>query len=150
MATAPNTFRNLAGGEGSLTDGVGSTPNTVAPNNWQTIPIGTYNGYIRNGGCPPATGCPVPPAPQRGTGAKRLDLSMVNPAVGGQNTDMSRRPPATELATSTLFAERMFGQVSVRILLSDTPGDITGLPTVTATAPVHLGDEVVGSPTTGR
>jgi hypothetical protein len=144
MATAPNTFRNLLAAEGSLVDGIGSAPNTVAPNNWQTISIGTYNGYIRNGGCPPPGGCPVPPAAQRGTGAKRLDLSMVNPVIGGQNTDMSRRPPATELASSPLFAERMFGQVSVRILLSDTAADITGLPTVTATAPVHLGDEVAG------
>ena len=132
MATAPNTYRTLLRTEGSADGGTPSIVNT----NWPTISIGTYNGYMRNGGCPPVTGCSVP---ARGTGAKALNLALIT--VGGKNTDLSRRPPSTELASSVLFGERDFGKVSLRILMSDLPGDITGLPTVTANAPVHLGDE---------
>src|SRR5262252_1797107 len=134
-ATAPSTYRAIAIDEGSLTDGVGSAAN----NNWPTISLTTYNGYMRNGGCPPVTGCSKPP---RGTGAKRLDLPLVT--VGGSNPDLVRRPPAGEDVTNpVLFGERLFGKVSLRILLSDTPGDITSLPTVTAVPPVQLGDEGV-------
>jgi hypothetical protein len=134
-ATAPSTYRAIAINEGSLTDGVGSPPNP----NWPTISLTTYNGYLRNGGCPPATGCATPP---RGTGAKRLDLPLIT--VGGSNPDLVRRPPAGEDVTNpVLFGERLFGKTSLRILLSDTPGDITGLPTVTAAPPVQLGDEGV-------
>ena len=133
MAKASNSFRNMAITDGSLTGGVGSSANT----NWPTISLSTYNGYIRNGGCPPATGCAVP---ARGTGAKALNLALVT--VGGTNTDLTRRPPSNELVTNpVLFGERMFGKTSVRILLSDTAAEITSLPTVTATAPVRLGDE---------
>jgi len=138
-ATAPNTYRAVQPAEGSLTDGVGSAPN----NNWSNISLTTYNGYIRNGGCPPGAGCPVPP---RGTGAKRLDLALV--AVGGSNPDLVRRPPqAEDVNNPVLFGERMYSKVSVRILLSDTAADITNLPTVTATAPVRLGDEIAGGTT---
>jgi hypothetical protein len=132
-ATAPNTFRTLLATEGSLTDDVGSSPNS----NWATVSLSTYNGYLRNGGCPPVGGCATPP---RGTGAKRLELPLIT--VGGTNPDMVRRAPANEnVDNALLFGERMFGKVSLRILLSDTPGDITSLPTVTATAPVRLGDD---------
>ena len=133
MATAPNTFRNYLETEGSLTGGIGSSVNT----NWPTISIGTYNGYMRNGGCPTPITCSVPP---RGTGAKSLNLALIT--VGGANTDLSRRPPVNEDITApVLFEERDFAKVSLRILLSDLPADITTLPTVTATAPVRLGDE---------
>jgi hypothetical protein len=140
-ATAPNTYRPVLPAEGSLTDGVGSAPN----GNWSNISLTTYNGYIRNGGCPPPVGvpCPVPP---RGTGAKRLELALV--AVGGTNPDLVRRPPqAEDVNNAVLFGERMYSKVSVRILLSDTAADITNLPTVTATAPVRLGDEIAGGTT---
>ena len=132
MATAPNTYRTFLSTEGSAD---GATPSIVNPA-WPNISIGTYNGYMRNGGCPPVTGCSTPP---RGTGAKPLNLAVIT--VGGKNTDLVRRPPATESASSVLFKERDFGEVSVRILLSDLPGDITSLPTVTSTTPVRLGDE---------
>ena len=133
MATAPNAYRNLLITEGSLNDGVGSSVNT----NWPTISLSTYNGYIRNGGCPPVTGCSTPP---RGTGAKPLNLPLIT--VGGSNPDLSKRPPANENSTNpVLFGERLFGKVSLRILLSDKATDITSLPTVTSTAPVRLGDE---------
>ena len=132
-ATAPNTFRDIALTEGSLVDGAGSAVNT----NWPTISLTTYNGNLRNGGCPPVIGCSTP---DRGTGAKRLDLPLIT--VGGTNPDMARRPPpAEDVNNGVLFGERLFGKVSLRILLSDTPGDITNLPTVTSTTPVRLGDE---------
>ncbi len=135
-ATAPNTFRAIQPNEGSLIDGVGSNPNP----NWPNISLSTYNGYLRNGGCPPGVGCANPP---RGTGAKLLQLPLVT--VGGTNTDLVRRPPPGEdVNNSVLFGERMYGKVSLRILLSDTAADIMNLPTVTATAPVRLGDEVAG------
>jgi hypothetical protein len=140
-ATAPNTYRAVLPAEGSLIDGVGSAPN----GNWSNISLTTYNGYIRNGGCPPPLGvpCPVPP---RGTGAKRLELALV--AVGGSNPDLVRRPPqAEDVNNAVLFGERMYSKVSVRILLSDTAADISNLPTVTATAPVRLGDEIAGGTT---
>ena len=138
MATAPNTYRTLLSTEGSADGGTPSVVNTA----WPTISIGTYNGYMRNGGCPPVTGCSTP---ARGTGAKPLNLALIT--VGGKNTDLVRRPPATELASSVLFKERDFGEVSVRILMSDLPADITSLATVTAGAPVRLGDE--GGPGAG-
>jgi len=138
-ATAPNTFRSLLINEGSLTDGVGSPPNA----NWSNISLTTYNGYIRDGGCPPpgppAQPCPVP---DRGTGAKKLQLALVTPGVGGSNPDLVRRPPPGEdINKPVLFGERLYGKVSLRILLSDTPADILNLPTVTGTAPVRLGDD---------
>jgi len=139
MATAPNTFRSMLDTEGSLTAGPGSAVNA----NWPTISIGTYNGYIRNGGCPPPAACPVP---SRGTGAKALNLALIT--VGGANTDLVRRAPANEdVNNPQLFGERDFGKVSLRIMLSDNAADITSLPTVTATAPVRLGDE--GGPGVG-
>jgi type IV pilus assembly PilX-like protein len=133
-ATAPNNFRPLLINEGSLVDGVGSQPNA----NWSNISLTTYNGYIRDGGCPPGAPCPVP---SRGTGAKKLELALVTPGVGGSNPDLVRRPPAAEDPNSALFGERLYGKVSLRILLSDLPADILNLPTVTATAPVRLGDD---------
>jgi hypothetical protein len=133
LATATNSFRNLLINEGSLIDGVGSAVNV----NWPTVSLSTYNGYVRNGGCPPVTGCSTPP---RGTGAKPLNLPLIT--VGGSNPDLTRRAPANEITTNpVLFGERLFGKVSLRILLSDTANDITSLPTVTPTPPVRLGDE---------
>jgi hypothetical protein len=135
---APNSFRAIQTTEGSLVDGVGS----MANGNWANISLTTYVGNIRNGGCPPPAACPVP---SRGTGAKTLQLPLVMTAVGGTNADLVRRPPAGEdVNKPLLFGERLYGKVSLRILLSDTAADITNLPTVTATAPVRLGDEVAG------
>ena len=138
-ATAPNNFRPLLINEGSLIDGVGSAAN----NNWSNISLTTYNGYIRNGGCPPpgppAAPCPLP---LRGTGAKKLELALVTPGVGGQNPDLVKRPPPGEdVNKPVLYGERLYGKVSLRILLSDTPADIQNLPTVTPAAPVRLGDD---------
>ena len=120
MAMAPNTFRLLQATEGSLTGGLGSAANV----NWHTISLSTYNGYIRNGA----------------TGAKALNLPLIT--IGGANTDLVRRPVVNEdVNNAVLFSERMFTKASLRILLSDTPADITSLPSITAAAPVRLGDD---------
>jgi Tfp pilus assembly protein PilX len=118
MIDAPGAYRNLAATEGSLTGFVGSAKN----NSWTNISLSTYNGYIRNGL----------------TGAHALNLPIIT--AGGSNADLARRPAsATEDTTNpTLFGERYFSKVSLRILLSDTAADLTNLPTVTATAPVSL------------
>lgn len=104
---------------GSVANMPGSTPNP----NWFSISTGTFNSYVRTGA----------------TGATRLDLPLVS--QGAQPIDLIRRPRlnSTENVTNPLvYAQRFFGQASLRILLSDRPADITGLPTVTATAPVRL------------
>jgi hypothetical protein len=124
MANGNNSFRSLLITEGSVTGGL--NPKT-ANTSWPTISLSTYNGYIRNGA----------------TGAKPLNLALVG--LNMTNTDMVRRPPVNENVTNpVVYGERMFGKVSLRILLSDTPNDITSLPTVTPTPPIRLGDEVAG------
>ena len=133
MATAPGAFRNLALTEGSLTDGLGSAVNP----SWSNVSLSAYNGYIRNGK----------------TGAKALNLPLLT--SGGSNTDLVRRPPPGENVTNeTLYGERFFSKVSLRILLSDAVNgqapDITSLPGVTATAPVLLdGDWTNNAPNNG-
>ncbi len=117
QAKAPGSFRPLLATEGSVAGGPTSAANAA----WPTISLSTYLGYIRSGT----------------TGAKTLRLPLLN--AGGVNPDLVRRPPANENVTNAeLFGERLFGKASVRILLSDLATDITGLPTVTANAPVLL------------
>ncbi len=116
--TTPGTYRALATNEGSLVGTLGSARNDPA---WANLSIGTYNGNIRSGR----------------TGARRLDLPLIT--IGQSPVEMIRRPLVGELATSTIFSQRLFGQASLRILLSDTAAAITSLPTVTGTAPVALG-----------
>lgn len=123
MARSTNAFRDLARTEGSVTDGVGSSLNEPPTSSvsWSNLSVSTYNGYIRNGR----------------TGAKALNLPLIT--VGGTNADLVLRPQIDEDEdNATLFGQRYFSQVSLRILMSDTPEDITDLPTVTATAPVLL------------
>jgi hypothetical protein len=118
MASAPAVFRPLLRTEGSVTGGPASALNDPT---WHTASLSTYNSWIRNGR----------------TGAKPLNLPLIT--VGGTNPDLVRRPVANENnANPVLFGERLFTKASLRILLSDTVADITGLPTVTATAPVLL------------
>jgi hypothetical protein len=119
LATSPTTFRNLDRTEGSVVDGIGSAVNEPV---WHTVSLSAYNSYIRNSR----------------TGAKVLNLPLIT--VGGANTDLVRRPStAAEDTTNPLvYNERLFAKASLRILLSDTAADITGLPTVTSTAPVAL------------
>jgi hypothetical protein len=129
VSTAPGTYRSLKMSEGSLTGTIGSSQNEPT---WTNLSLGTYNGNIRNGR----------------TGAKRLDLAVIT--VGGQTTDLIRRPASSTEDTSnpTLFGQRYFSMASLRILLSDSPGEITSLPTVTSSAPVFL-DNLMFNPISG-
>jgi len=113
-ATGP--YRTLARTEGSVTDG----PTSSLNNSWPTISLSTYVGNIRNGR----------------TGFRPLNLDLVT--ANGANIDLILRPPATEAVSSPIFAERYFKKVSLRVMLSDTPGDITSLPSVSPGAPILL------------
>lgn len=132
MATGPTGSRSLASTEGSVVDGV--NPRPTAPFNdptWWNLSVGTYNSWIRNGR----------------TGANRLELPLIT--AGGSNPALVQRPLPTEDVTNpNLLNERLFAKASIRILLSDTPADITNLPTVTSTAPVFLdGDWLIPAQT---
>jgi hypothetical protein len=121
VRTAPNGFRNLARTEGSLVTNDFAVQNEPL---WTALSVGTYSSNIRNGR----------------TGARRLDLPLV--AQGAAPVDMIKRPATAneDTARPGVFNQRFFAQASLRILLSDTAADITSLPTVTATAPVPLGN----------
>jgi Tfp pilus assembly protein PilX len=125
MATSlvsPAGNRNMAVTEGS----VAGLPGSTATANWNLLSLGAtptyYNGFVKN----------------TATGAKKLNLPLVAPAVGGSNADLIRRPPAAEPTTGLLFNERLYSKASLRILLSDTAADITTLPGISAGAPVSL------------
>lgn len=118
MAKAPGIFRSLLRTEGTLVDGMGSAQNEPT---WHNTSLSTYNSWIRSGR----------------TGAKSLNLPLIT--VGGSNPDLVRRPVVNENTSNpVLFGERLFTKASIRILLSDTAADITGLPTMTAEPPVSL------------
>jgi hypothetical protein len=138
---AANKFRPLKRDEGSLKANVcGGT--VVVPNpgasldctqanlnegKWTNTIIGAYNSYLRNGR----------------TGARQLDLPLVADGNADGQPDYNpielvRRPSTTVADPALLFEQRFFSMASVRILLSDTAADITGLPTVTADAPYRL------------
>ncbi|PYU25902.1 MAG: hypothetical protein DMG30_03720 [Acidobacteria bacterium] len=54
------------------------------------------------------------------TGVKPLNVSIATPSIGGQPTDLIRRPQHNENASSSAkLAERYYSQVSLRVLLSD-------------------------------
>jgi len=131
-ACTPNTnvaCRALAAAEGSVVNGpsaledptLGGAEFTGLTPTWSTISLSTYNAYIRNGL----------------TGATTLNLPVI--VDGGANIDLVQRPVPNENTTNPLvYGERFFTKASLRILLSDTAADITGLPSITATAPVSL------------
>ena len=126
IARGTNVYRALSAsansnrGEGSVTGDVGPNQTLNEPA-WTNLSVGTYNGYIRNGR----------------TGARRLDLPLVS--AGAEAIDLIRRPPANEdTAAPLVYQQRYFSQASLRILLSDTKADITGLPTVTSSDPLSL------------
>ncbi len=108
---APGNYRNLLMNEGSLVGTLGSAVNEPT---WTNLSLGTYNGNVRNGR----------------TGTKQLDLPLIT--VGGTPVDLIKRPVVGEDPLVT--GQRMFAQASVRILLSDTSGAITSLPTVSPNA----------------
>jgi hypothetical protein len=123
IPTSASTNRNLkqSPNEGSVVGMPGSAKNP----NWPTISTGNtyYKSWIRNGQ----------------TGAKKLDLPLVS--QGASPIDLIRRPAVNSnenVVNAPVYQQRYFSQASVRILLSDRASDITGLPTVTGTAPVAL------------
>jgi hypothetical protein len=119
VLTSSNSFRDLDRDEGSLVGGLGSNENEPT---WTDLSTGTYNFNIRNGR----------------TGAKRLDLPLTS--FGASPIDLIRRPVVDEDDSNpNVLSQRFFTMASLRILLSDTAAEITGLPTVTADAPVSLG-----------
>lgn len=125
---APNAFRDLAMNEGSVVGALGTAQNEPR---WTNLSTGTFTHNIGNGR----------------TGARRLDLPVV--AFGATPIDLIRRPPVNEDTTNPqVLAQRFFAMASLRILLSDTAADITGLPGVTGTAPIQLGN-LATSPVAG-
>jgi hypothetical protein len=110
----------LANNQGSVVDSIGSAENEPT---WTNVSVGTSNGYLRNGR----------------TGARRLDLPIVSD--GAIPVDLVRRAPVGEAVASAIARQRFFHMATLRILLSDQPGDLTGLPSVVSTAgatPVRL------------
>lgn len=118
VLTAPNSFRNLARTEGSVTGGLGSANNEPT---WTNLSTGAYNYNIRNGR----------------TGATRLDLPLTS--FGAEPIDLVRRPVVAEhVSAPEVLSQRFYSMASLRILLSDNAAEITNLPTVTPDAPVDL------------
>lgn len=123
ITTSPGTgsLRPLAYTEGSLVGTIGSGVNP----NWTTISLGPadYAGNLRNGL----------------TGAKTLSLGIVLLGNGTtQPVDLIRRSyGVTESPAVTNL--RYYAQASFRVLLSDNPQDIMGLPCIdTTTQPFNL------------
>lgn len=90
---------------------------------WTTLSVSTTNGNIKNAR----------------TGARPLVLPLVQ--MGAEPIDLIRRPAAgsnEDTANAAVYGQRYYTRSSVRILLSDTAADITGLPGVTADAPQQL------------
>ncbi|MHB8486023.1 MAG: hypothetical protein ACYDCM_09880 [Candidatus Acidiferrales bacterium] len=105
------TCRAIAMNEGSVVGGAG--PPMSAPNPaWSNVSQSTYNGYIRS----------------QKTGVSPLNLSItLNP--GTFPIDLIRRGLPNEDTTNPgTLAQRYYSEASIRILLSDNPNDITGLP----------------------
>lgn len=133
----PSTYRTLASNEGSVQGGPGSGVTA----NWGSLSMGAayYNGFIRSGAAP------------NGTGAKVLALPLVAPSQGASPIDIIRRaPPNEDTLKPLVYSQRQFSMASLRILLSDTPGDITTLPGVdTTVAPIYLDGNWVTTPPPG-
>jgi hypothetical protein len=118
VTTTPGSYRALATTEGSLVNTIGSAQNEPT---WNNISLTTYHGYITNGR----------------TGARTLSLPVVD--TGNTPIDLIRRPLVGESTTQGIYLQRYYSMASLRILLSDTAAELTGLPSVTGTAPIELG-----------
>jgi hypothetical protein len=106
------TCRPIAMNEGSLNSS--NAPN----NNWSTISLSTYAGFIKNG----ANGA------ARGTGAARLVLPITS--GGAPAVELIRRPATTteDTTNNNLYIQRYYTMASVRILLSDVQNTLDTLP----------------------
>jgi hypothetical protein len=113
---------------------VAGGPASAAVGGWKTLSEVTYRTNLRN----------------TMTGAKRLDLPLVS--QGATPIDLIRRPRigSNENAVNQpVFLQRYFAQASLRILLSDRAADLTGLPTITAGAPIELTGNWIAAPPAG-
>jgi hypothetical protein len=117
VATVPPSTLQMVNGRPTMVLTTGNTPNETR---WTSVSTGTLSNRIRNGR----------------TGARRLDLPLVSD--GAMPIDIIRRPSITAPDAQVVLDQRFFKMASLRILLSDRAADITGLQTVTATAPVNL------------
>jgi hypothetical protein len=129
------SWRALALGEGSVTGNsiYGAVSTTLNNPTWTGTVVPAYNGQLQNG-------VPV--------------LSLTSTALGGITPiSLIRRPVQNEMALApATFAQRLFSQATLRILLDDYPlpttipgspnacktADMTVLDTVTPTIPVDL------------
>jgi hypothetical protein len=113
------SMQTLGFGQGSLTSCLNSTPNTAV---WRSVSA-SFNGNLRSGVTP-------------------LNLAITLLGNGAsQPIDLIRRPVVGELGTNAgVLGERYFSEASLRILLSDTANDITGLDCVSPGAPFNLAD----------
>jgi hypothetical protein len=109
----PNTSTNcreLKIGQGSRIGWVTGPQNP----NWTTIstglPPGGYNGYVLNGD----------------TGARRLDLSFVQPGSSLGPIEIIRRPPTGESPATLVSQARLYNKAQIRVLISDNPNDLPG------------------------
>ncbi len=121
----------LAGNQGSLVANLGSAENEPT---WTNVSVGTSNGWLRNGR----------------TGARRLDLPIVSD--GASPVDLLRRPPIGEATDSAVGRQRYYNMATLRILVSDQPGDLTALPGVAwsvGATPVRLAGAFVPGLFTG-
>jgi hypothetical protein len=117
VASVPPSTLQTVGGVPTMVLVAGNTTNEPR---WTNVSTGTFSNRIRNGR----------------TGAKRLDLPLVSD--GAVPVDLIRRPSLTAPDPQVVLDQRYFKMASLRILLSDRAADITGLQTVTPTAPVDL------------
>ena len=122
-----STYRNLLATEtsGTITEPcvASATTNSNCWSGWKNLSEVTYATNIRT----------------RATGAKLLNLPLAQ--QGAAPIDLVRRPVVLSnenTANPVVYAQRYYSQASLRILLSDRAADITGLPTVSAGAPVDL------------
>jgi hypothetical protein len=110
--------RTIALTEGSLKS------DTEFNTGWKDISENKYKYYLTNG----ANGDPDPKRPTGAgpTGAKKLVLPITS--GGAAAIELIRRPGASEDTTKPeLFEQRYYSMASIRILLSDTKEDLTGL-----------------------
>jgi len=110
------TYQALGFGQGSLTSCLGTPKNP----SWPGISA-SFNGNLRSG-------------------VKPLNLTITLLGNGAtQPIDIIRRPiPGENTTNPGVLGERYFSEASLKILLSDTAADITGLPCVSATPPFNL------------
>jgi hypothetical protein len=123
-----SSYRSLGYGEGSY------NPLTASSNSsWPTISTGPsptdYNHNLINGD--------GAEAPKLSTGAEQLNLGVALVGNGTtQPVDLIRRGLSGE--STTITNERYYSQVSLRVLVSDNPADITNLPCISSGAPFDL------------